>query len=71
VKAESPSKPLATLNKNEKMITHLAAQVELLVEQRAKSELGKARSKGKGKAGTETVEVQEAVGAAPPAATNQ
>ena len=71
VKAESPFKSLETLNKNEKMIAHLAAQVELLVEQRAKSELGKARGKGKGKAGTEAVEVQEAAEPAPPAATNQ
>ena len=46
-------KPLETLNKNEKMIAHLAAQVEMLVEQRAKSQLEKAQSKEKGKAGTE------------------
>ena len=42
------------------MIAHLAAQVELLVEQRAKSELEKEQSKGKGKEGTETVEAPEA-----------
>ena len=48
-------KPLETLNKDEKMIAHLAAQVELLVEQRAKIELEKERSKKKGKAGGEEV----------------
>lgn len=50
-----PFKPLETLNKNEKMIAHLAAQVEMLVEQRAKTELGKGRSKKKGKAEKEDV----------------
>ncbi len=65
VMAEPPFKPLETLNKDEKMIAHIAAQVELLVEQRAKSELEKEQSKGKGKEGTETV---EAPGATKPAA---
>ena len=40
-KVAPPFKPLETLNKDEKMIAHLAAQVELLVEQRAKSRTGK------------------------------
>ena len=64
-------KPLETLNKDEKMIAHLAAQVELLVEQRAKIELEKERRKGKGKVGTETVETQEATETTQPAAMNQ
>ncbi len=74
---ESPApvfKPLETLNKDEKMIAHLAAQVEMLVEQRAKSELKKARSKEKDKADTEAVKVQEvpeATETAPAAARNQ
>jgi len=71
VKAETPFKPLETLNKDEKMIAHLAAQVELLIEQRAKTELEKVRSKEKGKAGKEAVETLEATESVPPAATNQ
>jgi hypothetical protein len=71
-KAEPPFKPLETLNKDEKMIAHLAAQVELLLEQRAKTELGKVQSKEKGKAGKKEVEdAPESTEAAPPAATNQ
>ena len=53
-------RPLETLNKNEKIIAHLAAQVEMLVEQRAKIELEKERSKKKGKeAGEGVVEAPE------------
>jgi hypothetical protein len=55
------------------MIAHLAAQVELLVEQRAKIELEKERSKEKGKAGKEPVDtpdVPEETGPAQPAARN-
>jgi hypothetical protein len=52
-------KPLETLNKDEKMLAHLAAQVELLVEQRAKIEQGKGQNKEKGKAGKEAVETPE------------
>ena len=71
-KAEPPFKPLETLNKDEKMIAHLAAQVELLLEQRAKTELGKVQSKEKGKAGKKEVEdAPESTESAPPAATNQ
>ena len=54
VQAAPPVKPLETLNKSEKMLAHLAAQVEMLVEQRAKSEQEKTRGKGKSKAATET-----------------
>ena len=75
VQAEPAIKPLETLNKNEKMIAHLAAQVELLVEQRAKTEPDKTQSKGKTKATTEAVvqvpEVQEAAEPAPAAGTNE
>lgn len=52
------------------MIARLAAQVELLVEQRAKSELEKEQSKGKGKEGTETVEAPDATKPAAPTAAN-
>ncbi len=75
VQAEPAIKPLETLNKNEKMIAHLAAQVELLVEQRAKTEPDKTQSKGKPKSTTETAvkvpEVQEAAEPAPAAGTNE
>ena len=67
-------RPLETLNKNEKMIAHLAAQVEMLVEQRAKSELEKARGKEKGKAGTKSMtlqDVSETTGTAPAATRDQ
>ena len=70
VKAAPPFRPLETLNKDEKMIAHLAAQVELLVEQRAKSELEKERRKEKGKAGKEAVAAPEEKEPAPPAAMN-
>ena len=69
--AEPPFKPLEILNENEKMIARLAAQVELLVEQRAKSELDKEQSKGKGKEGTEIVEAPDATKPAAPTAAKQ
>jgi len=68
VKAEPAFKLLETLNKDEKMIAQLAARVELLVEQRAKAELEKERSKEQGKTGKEEVKVPEATEPAPPAA---
>jgi len=72
VKAAPVFKPLETLNKDEKMLAHLAAQVELLVEQRAKIELEKERSKKKGKEpGEDAVEAPEVTESARPAATNQ
>jgi hypothetical protein len=72
VKAVPVFKPLETLNKDEKMLAHLAAQVELLVEQRAKIELEKERSKKKGKEpGEDAVEAPEVTESARPAATNQ
>lgn len=71
ITAEPPYKPLETLDKNEKMLAHLAAQVEMLVEQRAKSEPGKEQTKGKGKAGTEATVEQDEVEPAAPAAMNQ
>jgi hypothetical protein len=70
VKAEPAFKPLETLIKDEKMIAHLAAQVEMLVEQRAKTELEKERSKEKSKAGKERGEAPEALEPVPPAAMN-
>jgi hypothetical protein len=68
VKAEPAFKPLETLNKDEKVITQLAAQVELLVEQRAEAELEKEKGKNKGEAGKEAVKTPEATEPAPPAA---
>ena len=59
VTLDPPAKPLETLHKNEKVIAHLAAQVEMLIEQRAKTELGKVQDKKKGKAGRKEVEVVE------------
>jgi hypothetical protein len=54
------------------MIAHLAEQVELLVEQRAKTKLGKEQSKKKGKAGkVEVVEESDITEPVPPAAMNQ
>lgn len=67
-KAEPAFKPLETLNKDEKMITQLAARVELLVEQRAEAELEKEKSKKKGEAGKDAEKVPEATEPAPPAA---
>ncbi|HEX4968107.1 MAG TPA: hypothetical protein VFV44_06275, partial [Nitrospiraceae bacterium] len=71
VQAAPAFKPLETLNKDEKMIAHLAAQVELLVEQRAKIELEKQQSKKKSKgAGEGVLEEPEATEPAQPAAVN-
>jgi hypothetical protein len=68
VKAAPAFKPLETLNKDEKMITQLAARVELLVEQRAEAELEKEKSKKKGEAGKDAEKAPEATEPAPPAA---
>ena len=68
VKVEPAFKPLETLNKNEKMIAQLAAQVDLLVEQRAEAELEKEKSKGKGDAAKEVVKAPAEIAPAPPAA---
>lgn len=56
VKVQPPYKPLDALNKDEKMIAQLSAQVEALEKQKAEEDAQK--SKGKGKAGKD---------AAPPA----
>jgi hypothetical protein len=50
------------------MLAQLAAKVELLVEQQAEAKLEKEQSKGKGKAGKESVKAPEATEPAPPAA---
>lgn len=68
VKAAPAFKPLETLNKDEKMIAQLAAQVELLEKQQAEAELEKGKSKGKGKAGKAVVNAPAATAPAPPAA---
>ena len=68
VKAEPAFKPLETLNRDEKMIAQLAAQVELLEKQQAEGELGKAKGKGKGKTGKDAVKTPAAQEPAPPGA---
>jgi hypothetical protein len=68
VKAEPAFKPLETLNKDEKMIAQLAAQVELLEKQKAEAELEQEKSKGKGRAGKDAVKTPAATAPAPPAA---
>ena len=68
VKAVPAFKPLETLNKDEKMLAQLAAQVEVLEKQQADAELEKDKSKGKGKAGKDAVKAPVATVPAPPAA---
>ncbi len=68
VKAVPAFKPLETLNKDEKMIAQLTAQVEVLEKQQAEAELEKEKSKGKGKAGKDAVKAPAATAPAPPAA---
>lgn len=68
VKSEPAFKPLETLNKDEKMIAQLAAQVELLEKQQAEAELEKEKGKGKGKAGKDAVKTPAAQAPAPPGA---
>lgn len=50
VKAQPPIKPLDTLNKNEKMIAQLSAQVEALEQKKAEADAEKDKGKGKAKA---------------------
>jgi hypothetical protein len=46
-KAQPPFKPVEALNKNERLIAQLAAQVEAIEKQRAEAEAEKEREKGK------------------------
>ncbi|MEQ1790765.1 MAG: hypothetical protein ABL905_00520 [Nitrospiraceae bacterium] len=66
VKAVPAFKPLETLNKDEKMLAQLTAQVEQLEKQQAEAELEKDKSKGK--AGKDAVKAPAATAPAPPAA---
>jgi hypothetical protein len=66
VKAVPAFKPLETLNKDEKMLAQLTAQVELLEKQQAEAELEKDKSKGK--AGKDAVKAPAATAPAPPVA---
>ncbi|MEQ1562567.1 MAG: hypothetical protein ABL935_04135, partial [Nitrospiraceae bacterium] len=66
VKAVPAFKPLETLNKDEKMLAQLTAQVEQLEKQKAEAELEKDKSKGK--AGKDAVKAPAATAPAPPAA---
>ena len=54
VKAQPPFKPLEALNKDEKMIAQLSAQVEALEQKKAEAEAEKDKGKGKAKAGKES-----------------
>ena len=51
VKAQPPYKPLDALNKDEKLIAQLSAQVEALEKQKAEADAEKDKGKGKAKAG--------------------
>lgn len=53
VKVQPPYKPLDALNKDEKVIAQLSAQVEALEKQKAETEAEKEKGKGKAKAGKE------------------
>jgi hypothetical protein len=66
-KAPPEFKPLETLNKDEKMISQLAARVEFLIEQQAAAELEKEKSKKKGGAGHAAVKEPDATGPVPAA----
>jgi hypothetical protein len=59
-KALPEFKPLETLNKDEKMISQLAARVEFLIEQQAADGLEKEKSKKKGGADHEAVKEPDA-----------
>jgi len=61
VKAQSAYKPIDALNKDEKVIAQLTAQLEALEKKKAEEEVG-AKNKGKGKAG----KAAEAKSPAPP-----
>jgi hypothetical protein len=66
-KAPPEFKPLETLNKDEKMISQLAARVEFLIEQQAAAELEKEKSKKKGRADHEAVKEPDATRPVPAA----
>jgi hypothetical protein len=68
VKSPPPAfKPLETLNKDEKMISQLAARVEFLIEQQAAAKLEREKSKKKGGVDKETVKEPEATEPVPAA----
>jgi hypothetical protein len=54
VKAQPPFKPLDSLNKDEKMIAQLSAQVEALEQKKAEADAEKDKGKGKAKPGKES-----------------
>jgi hypothetical protein len=66
-KAPPEFKPLETLNKDEKMISQLAARVEFLIEQQAAAELEKEKSKKKSGADHEAVKEPDATEPVPAA----
>lgn len=67
VKAAHVFKPAETLNKDEKMLAQLTAQVEALEKQKAEADAANTK-KSKGKAGTDAVKTPAATAPAPPAA---
>ncbi len=67
VKAQPPFKPIDALNKDERMIAQLAAQVEAIEKQRAEEEAAKEKDKGKaGKSKPVGKETEKAPAAAKP-----
>lgn len=67
VKAQPPYKPLDALNKDERIIAQLAAQVDVIEKQKAEEEAAKEKDKGKaGKAKSANKEADKASAAAKP-----
>ncbi|HSA62345.1 MAG TPA: hypothetical protein VLE03_08910 [Nitrospiraceae bacterium] len=67
VKAQPPYKPLDALNKNERVIAQLAAQVDAIEKQKAEEEAARDKDKGKaGKAKPANKEAEKASAAAKP-----
>jgi hypothetical protein len=67
VKAQPPYKPLDALNKNERLIAQLDAQVDAIEKQKAEEEAAKEKDKGKaGKAKSANKENEKAPAAAKP-----
>jgi len=65
VKARPPYKPLDALNKDEKVLTQLAAQLDAIEKQKAEEEAAKDKGKGKtGKAKSKDAATQPAAPAA-------
>jgi hypothetical protein len=64
VKAQPPYKPIDALNKDEKLIVQLTAQLEALEKKKAEEE-AQGKNKAKGKAGKEAAKAPDAKAPAP------